>query len=147
MRNPIFTIKDQTHWKLGRFRIAKCLNYDRNSYNHVSYFERKINSQWLNENKIRSKCFMFTHICPSFVNVLASKYRTSKGTLHQNYTRKHQNYFLKVNMRSFAIISNFTCQSTIVSLNHGRLGEFQPTLFRKSKTHYLHNVNPVSTCR
>ena len=65
------------------------------------------------KKKIRSKCFTFTHICPSFVNFSASKYRTSKGTLHQNYTSKHQNHFLKVNMRSFAIKSNAKCQSTI----------------------------------
>ena len=69
-------------------------------------------TKWKKKKK-RSKCFTFTHICPSFVNLSASKYRTSKGTLHQNYTSKHQNHFLKVNMRSFAIISNAKCQSTI----------------------------------
>ena len=35
----------------------------------------------------------------------------------------------------------------IVSSNHGRLEEFQPTLFWTLKTHYLHNINLVSTCR
>ena len=34
-----------------------------------------------------------------------------------------------------------------VSSNHGRLEEFQPTLFWTSKTHYLHNKNLVSTRR
>ena len=97
------------------------MHYDINNsatdnYSHVSNFERKIDSKWLNEKKKRSKCFTFTHICPSFANISASKYRTSKGTLHQNYTSKHvkhQNHFSKVNMRSFAIISNVKCQSTI----------------------------------
>ena len=37
--------------------------------------------------------------------------------------------------------------NTSVSSNHGRLEEFQPTLFWASNTSYFHNVNLVSTCR
>ena len=56
---------------------------------------------------------MITVFCRRIGYFWASKYRTSKGILHQNYTCKYQNHFLKVNMQSFAIISNVTCQSTI----------------------------------
>ena len=82
---------------------------------------------------------MFTHICPRIGYFLASKYRTSKGILHQNYTCKYQNHFLKVNMQSFAIISNVTCQSTIQCVTDtSLLFEEELKMFRKSAVLILH---------
>ena len=102
--NPVFGLRNR-RWGLKRFSCFSQKQTDLSKKKLHGIFTLAKVYQYTKEER-----FLFFQPCRTLVDICMQ-------------------LLLKVNMRSFAIISNVTCQSTIVSLNHGRLEEFQPTLF------------------